>query len=84
MTCILVILGLIFVAERASTKKSPASRRAGRGDASDEDGGDLLAGMGFGREMRGNAGNQPKSKLDELLGKNTSISEGELYSFCFI
>jgi hypothetical protein len=74
---------LIYIAEGASTKKSPASRRAGSGGG-DEDSGDLLAGMGFGSEMRGNAGNQLKSKLDELLGKNASISEGELYSFSFI
>lgn len=62
---------------------SLASRRAGSGDGNDEDGGGLLAGMGFGNEMRVNAGNQPKSKLNELLGKNASISEGELHSFCF-
>jgi hypothetical protein len=72
-----------FVAEKVSTKKSPAFRRAGSGDGNDDYGGDLLAGMGFGSEARGSAGNQPKSKLDELLGKNISISEGELHSFCF-
>jgi hypothetical protein len=76
-------LVITFVAEKASTKKSPAFKRAGSGDGKDDDGGDLLAGMGFGSELRGNAGNQPKSKLGELLGKNTSIIEGELHSFCF-
>jgi hypothetical protein len=76
-------LVLAFVAEKASTKRSPAFRRAGSGDDNDDDGGDLLAGMGFGSEMRGSAGNHPKSKLDELLGKNASINEGELHSFCF-
>jgi hypothetical protein len=76
-------LVLPFVAEKASTKKSPAFRRAGSGDGNDDDGGDLLAGMGFGSELHGNAGNQPKSKLDELLGKNPSISAGELHSFRF-
>jgi len=76
-------LVLTFVAEKTSTKKTPAFRRAGSGDGNDDDGGDLLAGMGFGSEMRGSAGNQPKSKLDELLGKTASISEGELHYFCF-
>jgi hypothetical protein len=78
-------LVLTFVAEKASTKKTSSFRRAGSGDGNDDDdGGDLLAGMGFGSEMSGSAsGNQPKSKLDELLGKNASVSEGELHSFCF-
>lgn len=74
---------LTLVAEKTSTKKSPASRRAGSGDGNNDDGGDLLAGMGFGSEKRGSAGKQPKSKLDEILGKNASISGGELHSFCF-
>jgi hypothetical protein len=33
-------------------------------------------GMGFGSETPGNIGSQPRSRLDELLGKNTSGSEG--------
>jgi hypothetical protein len=32
--------------------------------------------MGFGSEVRGIAGSQSKSKLDDLLGKNASSSEG--------
>jgi hypothetical protein len=72
-------LVITFVADKASTKKSPAFKRAGSGDGNDDDGGDLLAGMGFRSELRGNAGNQPKTKLDELLGKNTTIIEGELH-----
>jgi hypothetical protein len=76
-------LFLFSVTERPSTKKSPASKTAGSRDGVDEGGGDLLAGMGFGSEMRGNAGNQPRSKMDELLGKNASMSESELHSLYY-
>ncbi|KAJ4427455.1 hypothetical protein ANN_25078 [Periplaneta americana] len=57
-------------------KKSPVPRqRSGKSGGDDDDGGDLLAGMGFDREKRSNTGNQPKSKLDELLGKSSSNAE---------
>ncbi|PSN49874.1 hypothetical protein C0J52_15996 [Blattella germanica] len=43
-------------------------------DGDDEDGGDLLSGMGFDTEKQSSKPSQPKSKLDELLGKSTSSS----------
>lgn len=58
------------------TKKPVTSKRTGSGGSDYDDDRDLLAGMGFGNDTRGNVGSQPKSRLDELLGKNTSGSEG--------
>jgi hypothetical protein len=58
------------------TKKPETSKRTGsKGSDQDEDR-DLLAGMGFGSETHRNVASQPKSRLDELLGKNASGSEG--------
>ncbi|XP_021933218.1 fas-binding factor 1 isoform X2 [Zootermopsis nevadensis] len=59
---------------RSATKQAPASRKAGSRSGGDDDG-DLLAGMGFGSEVHGAAGRQPKSKLDEVLGKNAPGNE---------
>lgn len=65
-----------LVAERTAPKKPVTSKRTGSGGSHYEDDRDLLAGMGFGSETRGNVSSQSKSRLDELLGKNTSGSEG--------
>jgi hypothetical protein len=58
------------------SKKPVTSKRRGSGGSDRGGDGDLLAGMGFGSEARGTAGSQPKSRLDELLGKSKSGSEG--------
>jgi hypothetical protein len=67
-----------LVAEGTTTKKPVTSKtkRTGSGGSDYNDDRDLLAGMGFGSETRGNVSSQPKSRLDELLGKNTPGSEG--------
>ncbi|PNF37631.1 hypothetical protein B7P43_G11965, partial [Cryptotermes secundus] len=63
------------VAEITAPKKSVTSKRTGSGGSDYDDDRDLLAGMGFGSETRENLSSQPKSRLDELLGKSTSGSE---------